>query len=72
LGKLRAAPFQQPTKFQLAVNLKTVRTLGLTIPQSSLVGEFASCGFAHSIHKNGDAAPLPQLRWRRGRDLRLV
>jgi putative ABC transport system substrate-binding protein len=30
-------PIQQPTKFELAVNLKTAKTLGITIPESILV-----------------------------------
>ena len=29
-------PIQQPTEFELGVNLKTAKTLGLTIPQSVL------------------------------------
>jgi putative ABC transport system substrate-binding protein len=29
-------PYQQPTKYELIINLKTAKSLGLTVPQALL------------------------------------
>ena len=38
-AKVSELPVEFPAKFQLVVNLKTAKAIGLTIPESFLVGD---------------------------------
>jgi putative ABC transport system substrate-binding protein len=37
-AKINELPVQFPTKFELTINLKTVKALGLTVPRRVLAG----------------------------------
>ena len=61
-------PVQQPTEFELFINMETAKTLGVTIPQSVLLRADRREGCAQALTERGPMKVVAALSWLRSPD----